>query len=65
MSRICYSEWEMEELSDNMWAVLAGLSTAARNLYTAEIAYGALEEKTTEGTFIHYLSSALSHPPGR
>ncbi|KAE9411938.1 hypothetical protein Angca_006320, partial [Angiostrongylus cantonensis] len=30
--------------NDSMWAVLAGLSTAARNLYTAEIAYGVLEE---------------------
>ncbi|KJH48737.1 WD domain, G-beta repeat protein [Dictyocaulus viviparus] len=29
---------------DDMWAVLAGLATTAKNLYAAEIAYGALEE---------------------
>lgn len=33
-----------------IWAVLAGLSTSAKHLYTSEIAYGALEEVRFRGT---------------
>uniref|UniRef100_A0A1I7XK53 WD_REPEATS_REGION domain-containing protein n=1 Tax=Heterorhabditis bacteriophora TaxID=37862 RepID=A0A1I7XK53_HETBA len=42
---------------DILWAMLAGLATQSKNLYAAEIAYGALEE----GEKVSFLFQARSH----
>lgn len=44
--------------SENLWSCLAGLAAQARNLYAAEIAYGALDE----GEKVQFLMEARQHP---
>ncbi|EPB73396.1 hypothetical protein ANCCEY_07511 [Ancylostoma ceylanicum] len=44
--------------SETSWATLAGLATAAQNIYAAEIAYGALEEAEK----VRMLAEARTHP---
>ncbi|CAJ0577348.1 unnamed protein product, partial [Mesorhabditis spiculigera] len=43
---------------DVLWAILAGSAAQQKNLYAAEIAYGALEE----GEKVAFLSEARNHP---
>ncbi|KAK5967559.1 Intraflagellar transport protein 80 [Trichostrongylus colubriformis] len=50
LQNVSQSKWDQairlcrQVKNDAIWAVLAGLSTAAKHLYTSEIAYGVLEE---------------------
>ncbi|KAK6042741.1 hypothetical protein COOONC_19754 [Cooperia oncophora] len=50
LRNVSQSKWDQairlcrQVKNDAIWAVLAGLSTAAKHLYTSEIAYGVLEE---------------------